>query len=414
MLEKNSKKTVWIIHQYASTPETGMGGRHYYLAEELGKLGYRVYVIAAAYHHLLRKPPKVTRLFTMEERENFTIMWMKMPYYAQAHSKKRVWNWFLFSWKLQKLPKFLVDKPEAILCSSPSPIPFLGAEKLAKKLKARLIFEVRDIWPLTLIEIGGYSPKHPFIRFMQWVEDRAYKNSDRVISNLRNAVEHMEARGMERERFSWIPNGVSLAEISKTTPLNEAAKKQLPRDKFIIGYAGTLGVANALDTLLEAASLLKGDNRFAFVLVGGGKEKKNLQDLANRLGLTNVYFIDPIPKKEIQAMLKEFDLSYIGLTNDPLFRFGVSPNKLFDYLYAGKPILYAIDSGKYRPIEDLNVGRQLTPQNSKELADAIQSLSLLTADERDNLSKRARKAVLENYEYSKLAKKLSKVLFDEI
>lgn len=138
-------KTIWIIHQYASTSETGMGGRHFYLADELGKLGYKVYVIAAGYTHLLRKPPALKDRFSFEAQDNFTFVWVNMPEYKEAHSKQRVLNWFLFPWRLQKLAKIIPDKPDAILCSSPSPIAFLGAEKLAKKFKARLVFEVRDI-----------------------------------------------------------------------------------------------------------------------------------------------------------------------------------------------------------------------------------------------------------------------------
>lgn len=406
-------KTIWIIHQYASTPETGMGGRHFYLADELGKLGYKVYVIAASYTHLLRKPPVVKDNFLFEQQKNFTFVWVKIPEYKEAHSKQRVLNWFLFPWRIQKLAKIIPDRPDTILCSSPSPIAFLGAERLAKKFKAHLAFEVRDIWPLTLVELGGYSPKHPFIRLMQRVEDRAYKNSDVVISNLQNAVEHMTSRGMTPDKFHWIPNGVSLAEISEKTPLNSIASDLLPKDKFIIGYTGTLGVANALDTFIDAAAQLKQyQDKLAFVLVGSGKEKDNLQQKTLSLELTNIFFLDPIPKKEIQSMLAEFDACYIGLTGDSLFRFGVSPNKLFDYLYAGKPILYAIDSGDYQPVTILSVGKQIAPKNSQALAQAILEIYKLSDEEKKEISMRAKQAIIEQYEYGLLAKKLASVLLN--
>lgn len=404
-------KTIWIIHQYASTPETGMGGRHYYLAEELGKLGYKVYVIASGYTHLLRKPPELQKPFLFEKRDHFTFVWVRMPKYQEAHSKKRVLNWFLFPWKIQKLSKLIPDKPNIILCSSPSPIAYLGAEKLAKKFKARLAFEIRDIWPLTLIELGGYSPKHPFIRFMQWVEDRAYKKSDIVISNLRNAVEHMQNRGMNPEKFHWVPNGVSLAEISENIPLNPQSKNELPVNKFIIGYTGTIGVANTLNTLIDAAALLKEyQDKFAFVIVGNGQEKTSLKQYSHSLGLNNIYFLNAIPKKEIQSMINNFDTCYIGLTKDPLFRFGVSPNKLFDYLYSGKPILYAIDSGAYRPVAELSIGKQIPPEDSQALAKAIIDIYNMPETEKNEISKRAKQAILELYNYQHLARKLAILL----
>lgn len=405
-------KTVWIVHQYASTPETGMGGRHFYLAEELANLGYKVYVIAANNHHLLRNPITQTEPFIFDSSRNFTFVWVNMPSYPEAHSKQRVLNWFLFPWKIQKLAKLIPDKPDAILSSSPSPIAFLGAERLAKKFKAKLIFEVRDIWPLTLIELGGYSPKHPFIRLMQWVEDRAYRNSDRVVSNLKNSVEHMQQRGMNSDKFVWIPNGFSLKEVGLEAPLNPSAQNQLPQDKFIIGYTGTIGVANALDTFIEAADLLRSNTEIAFVIVGNGKEKAHLESIVKEKQLTNVTFIEAIPKVEIQAMLSRFDVCYIGLTKDELFKYGVSPNKLFDYLYSGKPIIYAIDSGEYHPVLDANAGLEITPMDSNALAQAILQLYQMPENERKQLGENGRRVALEQYEYGMLAEQLADVLFE--
>lgn len=406
-------KTIWIVHQYASTPETGMGGRHFYLAQELAKQGHKVYVIASSANHLLHSQPKLTGDITFEPVAGFTFVWVNMPAYSEAHSKQRALNWFLFPWRIQKLAKLIADKPDAVLCSSPSPIAFLGAQRLAKKFKAKLIFEVRDIWPLTLTEIGGYSPKHPFIRLMQWVENKAYKDSDQVVSNLKNSVEHMIEHGLQKDKFTWVANGFSLDEVNQNTPLTPEVKADLPKDKFIIGYTGTLGVANSLDTLLEAAEHLKEQKDIAFVLVGRGKEKVQLQASVKEKQLSNVTFIDPIPKVQIQAMLNEFDACFIGLTKDPLFRFGVSPNKLFDYLYSGKPILYAIDSGAYKPVEDAGAGLQIEPENPQALADAVLKLYQLPEAERKQMGENGRKTALEQYEYGMLAKKLEKVLFGD-
>lgn len=406
----NNKKTIWIVNQYASTTETGIGGRHFYLAQELAKQGHKVYVIASSANHLLHTVPKLTGDFTFEPVAGFTFVWVKMPHYSEAHSKQRALNWFLFPWRIQKLAKLIKDKPDAVLCSSPSPIAFLGAQRLAKKFKAKLVFEVRDIWPLTLTEVGGYSSKHPFIRFMQWVENKAYRDSDRVVSNLKNSVEHMVEHGLNRDKFTWVANGFSLDEVNQKVPLSKEAEQQLPKNKFIVGYTGTLGVANSMDVLLKAAELLKDNADIAFVLVGRGKEKETLQAQAREKNLTNVIFIDPIPKVQIQAMLNQFDACYIGLTKDPLFRFGVSPNKLFDYLYSGKPILYGIDSGEYEPVAEAQAGLQLEPENPQALAAAILQLYQMPEEQRQDMGNNGRKAALEEYEYGSLAKKLAEVL----
>src|SRR5690554_325342 len=406
-------KTVWIINQYASTPDYGYAGRHYYLGQELAKLGYNVYLITSAAHHLLREKPVFDSSFHFERDGRFTVVWVKMPKYSEAHSKVRALGWFLFPWRIQKLAKVIPDEPEVIVCSSPSLLSFPGAKRLAARYRARLRFEVRDIWPLTFVEIGGLSLKHPFIRLMQWVEDRAYRDSDRVISNLKNSVDHMVSRGMDPRKFSWVPNGFSLQEVNQNAELSAETVKQLPEGKFLVGYTGAIGTANALDSLIEAAERVKGNSDIAFVLVGAGKEKAILQELVSSKGLTNVFFEDPIPKVQIQSMLARFDVCYIGLTKDPLFRFGVSPNKLFDYLYSGKPIIYAIDSGGYKPVEEAGAGIQVAAQDPEKLAAAVLALHGMPETERQKMGNAGRTLALEQYEYSQLARQFRDVLFPE-
>ncbi|MCP4551724.1 MAG: glycosyltransferase family 4 protein, partial [Bacteroidetes bacterium] len=355
---------IWIVNQYASTPETGMGGRHYYLSRELAKLGYKVYLIAASYTHLMRKHPEVYKSYDIQPIDDFNFVWIKVPNYPHAHSIKRILNWFLFAWKVRGLVNVIPDKPDSILCSSPSLISFLGAKYLSNKYsRARLVFEVRDIWPMTLVCLGGYSLRHPFIRFLQWIEDKAYQDSDRVISNLKNSVEHMTNRGMDSAKFTWVPNGFSIDEVSQKQELSETVISQLPTNKFIVGYAGTFGISNALDSLFEAAKILKDQPGIAFVLVGEGKGKNELKELVARNKLSNVCIINSIPKEKIQKILSMFDLLFIAAKKSPLYHYGVSPNKLYDYFYSGKPIIYAIESGDYTPVLDSGAGLQIPAED---------------------------------------------------
>lgn len=404
-------KTVWIVNQYASTPEFGMGGRSFYFAKELAKLGYRVFLIASSSSHLLRGQPSADVKFDFQEQDGFTFVWVKMPHYDTAHSKQRVLNWFLFSWRIQKLYRLIGKKPDVILCSSPSPIAFLGAQRLAKKYQARLVFEVRDIWPLTLTEVGGYSARHPFIRFMQWVEDKAYRESDHVISNLKYAINHMVTRGLDKSRFTWISNGFSIEEAKNPQPLDCNVLSTLPAAKFMVGYTGTLGLANDLFTLLDAAYKLKEHSDIAFVLVGGGRHKDDLMRYAKNLNLSNVFFIDAVQKSQIQSMLEKFDVLTVGAKNQQMYRFGVSPNKLFDYLVAAKPIIYAIESGDYHPIIDSGCGFEVEAENSDELAAAVLALYNSTDADRSLMGRNGYNSALSEYEYSGLCVKLADVLF---
>lgn len=405
-------KTVFLINQYASTPDTGIGGRHFYLAEELARLGHNVYVIAASAHHLLANAPVVDGDFKVEEVAGFKFVWINMPSYAGAHSIQRIINWFLFSFRLQRVSGIIKEKPSAVLCSSPSLISFLGAERLAKKNNAKLIFEVRDIWPLTLVKVGGHSPWHPLIRVMQWVENRAYKKADAVVSNLKNAAVHMCHHGLDKRKFVWIPNGFSNAEVSKGVRLNSSVSAKIPAGKFIVGYAGTLGFANALDVLIEAAALLKEYSDIEFVLAGRGKEQEALHALALERGLENVSFVGSVPKIEIQSLLSLFDVCFIGCLKDDLYQFGIGANKIPEYFYSGKPVIHAY-SGACDPVAEFGAGLVVEAQNSQAIADAVLAIYKMPPEERAAMGGNGRKAAIEQYEYGRLAKKLENVLFGE-
>lgn len=404
-------KTIWIINQYASTPETGTGGRHYYLAKGLANQGHSVYLIASSFNHLLHRPMDIKKSFFIQQVEGFKFVWINMQPYRNAHDKKRIWNWFKFTWMLLKLPKILTQKPDAILASSPSPFVFLGAKRLAKKYNAKLAFEERDIWPLTLVELGGYTSKHPFIRMMQFVKDKAYRESDVVLSNLPNAIEHMVNHGLKRDKFHWIPNGFDLAEVLNTQPLSNKTLQALPKDKFIVGYTGTLGIANALVSLLEAANLLKSDESIAFVLVGSGKDKKDLIEKCEALGLNNISFIETIPKQQIQTMLAHFDICYIGWKNEPIYRFGIASSKLPEYLYSGKPIVHSF-SGHGDMVVNANAGISVPAESPSEIANAILKLKALSSSQRAKLGMNGHQYALKYHNYENLAEKLAKVLFE--
>jgi glycosyltransferase involved in cell wall biosynthesis len=406
-----SKKSIWIINQYASTPDTGLGGRHYYLAKELAKLGHDVHLIAGSYSHLLKSPPGVSDAYTFEKIDGFKMVWVGVSAYHNAHSKKRIWNWLNFSWKVRKLRSLIDAPPDVVIASSPQPFAFLAAKYLSKKTGAKLVFEVRDIWPLTLIEMLGASRFNPFIALMQWVEDKAYRESDIVVSNLKNSVDHMVKRGMAVEKFVWIPNGVCLAEMESVDKAPREITAMIPSDDFVIGYTGTLGEANAIHALIEAALILKHDSHIKFVLVGDGKEKSAVEKLIESYGLENIVLLPPVAKTQVPDVLSRFDVCYIGLLDKPIFRFGVSPNKLFEYFYSSKPICYAIDSGDYQPVTESSSGVVVAPESPSDIARAIKELSLLSEEERSTMGDNGKRYVLDNHQYSHLAKLLEKTIF---
>ncbi|MEL7390928.1 MAG: glycosyltransferase family 4 protein, partial [Pseudomonadota bacterium] len=392
---------LWIIYPESSTPETGIGGRHHYLAKELVNLGHNVTVIAARSHHLLREDIDPFALPAEEMIEGYKFVRIDVPRYTHAHDKRRILAWFGFAAKLPGLRRRLPDTPDTILYSSPHPIGFLGAERLAKAFGARLVFEVRDIWPLTLIEIGRYSRHNPFIQFMNWIEGRAYAKADRVVSNLERAVEHMTSRGMDRRKFAWIPNGISLPEVENPEPVEEAFEAQIPSHGFLIVYIGSLGAANALEKFIEAAAKLQDMADIHVLVVGQGRARSELERRRDDLGLTNVHFLGPVAKRQVQSLLALCDACYIGWRDSSLYRWGIAANKLPEYLYSGKPILHSF-GGEGDPVERFDTGLTVLPENSQAIAEGVRRLYAMPEDERRAMGENGRKAATEHYDYAKL------------
>jgi glycosyltransferase involved in cell wall biosynthesis len=295
----------------------------------------------------------------------------------------RVLNMLTFMARLYRLPFGRLPAPDAIVVSSPSPFPILPAERWARRWRARLVFEVRDIWPLTLQELGGLSAHHPLVLLMRWFENRAYRVADAVVSVLPNARTHLESHGMAANKLRVIPNGVSPDAL--TVPLRPApiSVQAVRADgDFTVGFVGTLGAANALESLIGAARLLADDDEIRFVIVGHGSEEERLRALA--ADLTSVVFVGSVAKADVPATLREFDACYVGYHRSPLYRFGISPNKVFDYMAAARPVILAAEAAN-DPVRDADCGLTVPPDNPAALADAIRFLRTASQAERKRL-----------------------------
>lgn len=392
-------KHIWIINEYAGSPFYGMEYRHYYLAKELIKLGYKVTIISATYSHLFKNYPKSRK----ENIDGIDYLWLKTLNYGNAHSKKRVLKWFNFSCKLFGLP-FKLSKPDVIIVSPMATTPVLPAWLLSKYYKAKFIFEVKDIWPQTLVEIGGYGPNHPFIKLLKKLEIFALKKADFIISNLFNYQQYLDENNINKQ-FYWISNGIDLEELQNIEPLDDEIRKQIPNDKFIVGYAGTIGAANAIDVLLEASKYIDNDN-IVFVIVGDGQEKSKL---INNYKNDKIIFIDSITKKQIQSLLQLFDVCYIGWRNINIYKYGISANKIFDYMYSGKPVLHSYN-GKNDLIKIANCGITVPAEDPQAIAQGIIELYNMSAEMRNKLGDNGKNYVINNFSYQKLANDLVNII----
>ncbi len=399
-------KTIWIINQYAGSPEYGMNFRSYYIGKELVKKGYKVTIFTSSYTHQRIKLPKIKKTFTQEYIDGIRYIWVKTPKYKNSKSLGRFWSMIIFMIKLFFYKDSSKQKPDVVIASSLSIFSTLNGWIWSKKYKSEFLFEVRDLWPQTLIEIGNVSKYHPLVLFMRIFEDIGYKKAKYVISLLPKAKEHMINKGMKENKYIYIPNGVCLDEIKLINSLPNSIKEKIPKDKFIIGYTGTIGIANALDYLCEAAKLLENKKDIAFVIVGNGKEKEKLM---KKYKSANLIFIDSVPKEYIQAILKEFDVCYIGLKKEKIFKYGVSPNKLFDYMLASKPILYAIESGN-NIVKEVNCGISVKAEDAKEIVNGVLKLYEMDCSYLNKLGRNGKEYIIKNQTYKILTKKFESLL----
>ena len=400
-------KNILIINEYTGSLKHGMTFRHYYLAKEFIQREYKTTIVTASYSHFLKKFPDMeNKTYKKEDIDEIKYIWIKVIKYSKSFDKKRVFKWFEFMIKLFFLDKYLDDKPDVILCSPTALFSILPAYYLSKKYNAKLIFEVRDIWPLTLVELGGISKKNPLVKLMSWLEKFALEKSDIVVSNLQNYSSHIKDLGIDKKAY-WVSNGINLDEMKDIEPLPQEVEKEIPKEKFIVGYTGKLGVSNAIDYLVDTARILKDSKEVYFVIVGNGQEKDKLKLQAKGLG--NIIFINSIPKSQVQSMLNLFDVCFIGLHKEKIFKYGVSPNKLFDYMYSAKPIIHSINT-----TDDIvslyNCGISVEAESSLAIQKAIKKLFEMDKSQRDYLGNNGKNAVLENFTYSKLAKKYINII----
>ncbi len=407
MMSVNKRnRNIWIINEYAGSPYHGMVFRHYFLSRELIKYGYNVTIITASYSHFFSRLPNTNGRFTFENIDGINYVWIKVPKYKNSQDKKRVLKWFLFSYYLFTLPYTKISIPDVIIVSPSETLPVYPSFKISKKFNSKFIFEVRDIWPLTIIQLGGYSPNNPFIRILKHFERLGIEKSDLIISVLPSYGDYLKSQGFKKN-FIYLPNGISLDEINRYENLDSKIKEMIPLNKFIVGYTGKLGISNALNNLIEAGKLLNKYKDISILIVGDGSEKDKLIKQAN--GFDNILFLPSIPKTQVQSMLKEFDVCYIGLPKKTLFRYGVSPNKLFEYMYAEKPILYSIDS-KINLVDISNCGLTVEPENPQKTAEGILKFYQMSEEERKKIGRNGRKYILDNHTYEILGKKLNNII----
>ncbi len=401
---------ILLINHYAGSPALGMEYRPYYLAREWVRLGRRVQILAADFSHVRAKQPSSGDALI----DGIAYRWYPTPRY-QGNGIGRVMNiWAFLRAVWADAPRLVREfQPDVVIASSTYPMDIWVARRIARLAEAKLVFEVHDLWPLSPIELSGMSRRHPFILLCQAAEDAAYRDADVVVSMLPKVHAYMASRGLDLGKLHIVPNGISLDEWQGEPPalrddVAQVLAASLAAGRTVVGYAGSMGLPNALDTLLDAAALLR-DDAIDIVLVGDGHEKARLQQRASAEGLARVHFLPPIPKAQIPAFLRAVDVAYIGWQRVPIYRFGIAPNKLMDYMMAGCAVLHSVEAGN-DPVAEAGCGLTVAPESPAAVADGLRRLASLPAAECRAMGDRGRAFVLAHHTYPVLARRFLEAL----
>ncbi|MGB7537487.1 MAG: glycosyltransferase family 4 protein [Anaerolineales bacterium] len=361
---------ILLIHQVFVRPDDPGGTRHYEMAHRLVHSGHRVTILASPYSY------QTGQRVTEQDRE-ILEPGLEVVRCRVWGSVNRSFFWRtigFFSFMLSSFFEGLAQPEIDLVWGTSPPLPqVFTAWLIARMKRAKFLFEIRDLWPAFAIQLGVL--KNPIlIRLSLWLESFLYRRADRLVVNSPGFFGHLESRGAKKEKIVLIRNGVDPAMFDPTSEGADFRVRHGLDEKFVALYAGAHGLSNDLSVLLEAAELLKGDPRIRFLLVGDGKEKPNLVLHATERNLDNVLFLPPVAKHDMAEVLAASDCGIAILKPIPLY--GTTfPNKVFDYMAAGRPVVLAIDGVIRKVVEEAHAGVAVPPGNARALADAVRSLA---------------------------------------
>lgn len=415
-------KKVWIINHYATNSYFNKGGRHYWFAKYLLKKKYKPTIFCASTRHnhdefIETKNKKYVSYIT----DDIPYVFVKTPTY-KGNGIKRILNMLSFYSNLFVVAKECIDlhgKPDVILASSVHPLTLVAGIKIAKKLGIPCICEVRDLWPESFVAYGIMSKNNPIIKLLYAGEKWIYKKADKLIFTMEGGKDYIVEKGWDKasggpidlNKVYHINNGVDLDSFDYNRQHYRIEDPDLENeDIFKVIYAGSIRMVNKVGLLLDAAKILKekGIHDIKFLIWGDGDEKKQLEVRVKEEKLTNVAFKGRVNKKYIPYITSQSGLNVALGETLPLYSFGGSLNKMFEYFAARKPILFTFELG-YSIIEKYEAGIELSVSSPAKIADTILYFKDLSEDDYDNYCTNAKRAAQE-YDFTKLTEKLIELI----
>jgi glycosyltransferase involved in cell wall biosynthesis len=266
-----------------------------------------------------------------------------------------------------------LPRPDVVVSTSPQLFCGLAGYVVSRVRRVPWVLEIRDLWPESIVAVGALR-RGWAIRLCERIEAWAYRKADRIVPVTDSFRRHIEERGAAADKITVVKNGVDLERFSRPRKDQSLARELGLEGKFTAAYFGTHGMAHALDSVLRAAELLRDDPRIVFLLVGDGAERRPLQAMKERLGLTNVVMLEQQPKERMPALWGVTDVALVLLRKSSLFR-TVIPSKIFEAMGAGRPIVLGVEGETRDIIERAGCGIPIEPESPQALAAAVRHLA---------------------------------------
>ncbi len=367
-----------------------------------------MFIIAASVElNTSRQRLSALQLTRLQAFEGVPFLWVKTPRYS-GNGIGRMINMLTYTLLVLFLPWLAqLPRPEVIIGSSVHPFAAWAGAILANRYKVPFIFEVRDLWPQTLIDLGALKPDGWVAACLRRLEKWLYLRAEKIITLLPHVDAYLKPLGVPEHKIAWVSNGVDLSKFP-------AAPARRDRGAFVLMYFGAHGNANCLEDLFYALNRLRnqGCARSLLVrLIGDGPLKPQLIALSKQLGLEFVSFEPPVPKQRVPELAAEADLFVVTMLDLPVYRFGISFNKIFDYLAAGRPIILA-GNAINNPVQAAQAGITVPARDVIALANGIRALMEMSESEREILGRNARRYAEWHFDYPVLAQAFSEILDD--
>ncbi|MBT8326825.1 MAG: glycosyltransferase family 4 protein [Bacteroidia bacterium] len=356
---------ILYISKYASYNPYGMDTRHIYLSRELVKKGNDVTLYLSDSNHQLKKLP----IDYSQNIDGINVRWIKTTKYQKAYGIRRILSWFNFEVKLRKELKKHTNV-DLVIISSLSLLSIFNGIYIKKKHKSKLVFEIRDIWPLVLRRISSITRINPFYQFLSFAEKKGYKEADLIVGTMPNLESHVSSTINQKKKVIWIPHLINPnLNYLETHSHREELKAFRMNFKFVVCYAGSINRSSSIELLLKSA-VSESMESIGFAILGDGPL---LDELRLKYSSKNIQFFDKIPQEEVVSFLNECDILYDGYLKSDIYKFGNSRNKYVEYCLAAKPVLIGY-SGFPLFFDEEQCGIIVEPESVEAIIKGIQLL----------------------------------------